>query len=297
MDLEIEEMWVQKKAIGEFKGFIKQMYDGKSHAGKKSVERILFKLYMNGGVHGKTITKTRRTEKVFFDDIEQNREVVNEPEYQSTIGFTAMQNGRARLLRHCRMMQAAGYEVLMCDTDSMVVRATEEQVRAVLGDAISKETHTMDDLGKFEFERSEDGCTEFDTFKCWGLKRYLEIHNGEYRKSAFAGMSDEAQTSMLMDAPLDGTVFAWTQQGARKTEYGKVVGMVPKSACAENVWYEEVKSTEAGAGIKGVKGLRELKELMERDMRGNEIERILHTQGHPGVQREVQPGTERQRKR
>lgn len=285
MKLEIEEMWVQKKAVGDFRGFIEEMYHGKSVAGKGTMERDLYKLNMNGGIHGKTITKTHRKERVFFDGEERLQNVVNDPELQSTIGFTAMQNARARLLRHCRMVQAAGYKVYMCDTDSMVVEATEEQIRAVLGDAISKETGTMEDLGKFEFERSEDGCSEFDTFKCWGLKRYCEIHNGEYRKSAFAGMSESIQEEELMGWDTDGSELHWEQNGGRTTEYGKTVVLVPKTAKAENIWYTDKKSTEAGKGIKAPNGLLALKKDLGREYYGSESKRILHAKGDIGVSR------------
>lgn len=290
MDLEIEELWVQKKAVGDFRGFIEDMYHGKSLAPKESMERSLFKLNMNGGIHGKTITKTHRKERTFYDGVERLENVVNNPEMQSTIGFTAMQNARARLLRHCRMIQSAGYKVYMCDTDSMVVGATEQQVRDVLGDAISKETHTMDDLGKFEFERSKDGCVEFDTFKCWGLKRYCEIHNGEYRKSAFAGMSEDVQIAELMDWDTEGSVMTWKQNGSRTTEYGKTVMLVPKKAKAEDIWYHPGKSKDAGKGVHGIKGIKQLKEDLKGEIYGSESKRILQSEGDIGLQREVQRG-------
>lgn len=295
MDLEIEEIWVQKRTVGDFRGFVSDMYHGKSVSPKDSMERMLYKLYMNGGVHGKTITRTRRKERTFYDGVEALNEVVNEPTLQSTIGFTAMMNARARLLRHCRMVQAAGYEVMMCDTDSMVVRATEEEVRAVLGDAISMETKTMDDLGKLEFERDGDGKVEFDRFRCWGLKRYLESDDGDYRKSAFAGMKEHVQVSVLSDMPLDGEKFKWVQTGGKTTKHGKVIVDVTKTAKAENVWYDG-SCSKAGQGVNNVEGLKRLKESKERVKRGIEEERILFTKGNPGVQCEIQFGTERQRK-
>ena len=274
-DMEYEEMWVQKKAIGDFRGFIEEMYHGKSVAPKDSMERALFKLNMNGGIHGKTITKTHRKERTFFDGVEELHDVVNDPQLQSTIGFTAMMNARARLLKHCRMIQEAGYKVMMCDTDSMVVNTTEENVRKVLGDAISKETRTMDDLGKFEFERSDDGCTEFDTFKCWGLKRYCEIHNGEYRKSAFAGMSEGIQIKELMGWDTDGSELHWQQNGSRTTDYGKTVMSVPKTAKAEDIWYHKCISSEAGKGVHGCEGLKNMINDMERIGYGTEAKWIL----------------------
>lgn len=257
---------MQKKAVGDFKGFIEEMYHGKSVAEKDSMERALFKLNMNGGIHGKTITKTHRRQRTFYNNEWGLVDVVNEPEYQSTIGFTAMQNARARLLKHCRMVQEAGYRVMMCDTDSMVVEATEEQVRAVLGDAISKETGTMEDLGKLEFERSKwDGKIEFEEFRCWGLKRYLELHEDKVRKTAFAGMKDGLQKDMLPDMPVDGSEFNWEQLGARRTEFGKLIIMAPKSAKAEDVWYTPKTSPEAGKGIDELKGLRTMLEDMRTD--------------------------------
>lgn len=234
------EMWAQRKAVGDFKKFIEDMYHGKSVAPAGSLERALYKLNMNGGIHGKTITKTHRKERVYYDGVKGIIDVVNEPEFQSTIGFTAMQNARERLLRDCRLVQEAGYKVLMCDTDSMIVNTTEENVRAVLGDKISKKTKTMEDLGKFEFEEDKEGNTEFDTFKCWGLKRYCEVNKGVKRKSAFAGMTSIVQDK-LMDFDTDGTTYTWEQLGAKTDEFGKNIMMVPKSMKAENIWYEDVQ--------------------------------------------------------
>lgn len=275
--MEIEQVWVQKRAVGDFKGFIEEMYHGKSVAPKDSMERALYKLNMNGGIHGKTITKTHRKERTFYDNVWGLREVINEPEYQATIGFTAMQNARARLLKHCRMVQEAGYRVLMCDTDSMVVEATEEQVRTVLGDAISRETGTMEDLGKLEFETSKDGMVEFEEFRCWGLKRYLELHDGAVRKTAFAGMKDSLQKEMLIDAPVDGSTFHWEQLGAKRTDYGKIIRLAPKSAKAEDVWYTPAVSPDAGKGLKEIDGLKELVKNMNR---GNENEMQILRKGY-----------------
>lgn len=247
-NFEIHEMWYQQKSVGDFRPFIEMCYNEKSLAPKDSLKRSLAKLNMNGGIHGKTITKTHRTERTFFDGEETIERIITQPQFQSLIGFTAMMNARERLLRDCRLIQEAGYKVMMCDTDSMVVNTTEENVRKVLGDKISKETGTMEDLGKFEFERDKvRKQTEFEEFKCWGLKRYVEVMHidGErvYRKSAFAGMKGEKQ-EVLMDWKTDGTVYHWEQLGAKKTEYGSTIVDCTKSMRAENIWDMEIPIPE-----------------------------------------------------
>ena len=93
-------------------------------------------------------------------------------------------------------------------------------------------------LGKFELETSKDGAVEFEELRCWGLKRYLEIHDGKYRKSAFAGMNDSLQ-SQLMSWDTDGTEYTWKQNVQHQDEWGKVIQIGKKHARAEDIWYHE----------------------------------------------------------
>lgn len=239
-NIEVHEVWFAKRAVGEFRVFIEKCYSEKSRPELKgTMEREMWKLFMNGGIHGKTITKTHRKERV-FEGGDHLEAVVNEPELCSLIGFTGMMNGRERLLRHCRRVLEAGHRVLMCDTDSMVTDCTEAEIKEIIGDWFAHESGSMEhSLGRFEIETDKDGNTEFDEFKCWGLKRYLELNHGEYRKSAFASMHDDLQEKLLPQWETDGTMYAWEQTGKVKDKYGKIVTMVTKHAKAENVWYEE----------------------------------------------------------
>ena len=158
------------------------------------------------------------------------------------IGFTAMMNARERLVRHCRMISEKGYRIYMCDTDSMVTDCPPEIAKGILGeDAFTKEDGDLENLGKFEMETFE-GRGEFDEFRCWGLKRYLELDHGRYRKSAFAGMHDEIQEDILPTWRTDGTEYSWTQKGKHSSYYGKVIVEGVKTAHAENVWYEPMGS-------------------------------------------------------
>ena len=239
-NLEIHEIWFAARKKGDFKKSIEEFYNKKELPELKgTISRLMYKGFMNGGIHGKSITKTRRKAVVYPDNERKIEETVSDPNFCALIGFTAMQNARERLLRDCRIVQEAGHHVFMCDTDSMVVNGTETELREILGEA--KLVHPdggMNNLGKFEFERNGDGSAEFEEFRCWGLKRYLEIHNGEYRKSAFAGMNDSLQ-SQLMDWRTDGTEYTWKQNVQHQDEWGKVIQLGPKHARAEDIWYHE----------------------------------------------------------
>jgi len=176
------------------------------------------------------------------------------------LGFTAMMNGRERLLRHCRQVIESGHRILMCDTDSMVVDCSGEELKGIIGDWFCVGGSQMEgNLGRFEIENDRKGLkkavrdgvltqeqmdalgvsTEFNRFKCWGLKRYCEIRDTEYgslfRKSAFAGMHDEVQGN-LMDWETDGREYSWEQNGKRTEKYGAVISMMTKHMRAENIW-------------------------------------------------------------
>lgn len=240
-NLEVHEIWLAKRMTGDFKEFIKYCYEMKQHMknmGRKDwVDYLLWKLFMNGGVHGKTITKTHRKKKVFFDGESRFVEEVNEPELNFMIGFTAMSNARERLLKHCRMIIEAGYHVRMCDTDSIVCDCTPDELKEIIGDWFVKGGDDMEgNLGRFEIEGT------FNKFKCWGLKRYAEIEVAEdgterLMKTAFAGMHVEGQRRLL-DWDTDGTEYQWKQSGKKTMKYGATIVEVTKHAKAENVWDE-----------------------------------------------------------
>ena len=238
-NLQIWECWFAGRKSGDFSGFIEYCYKKKSQPELKgTAERLVWKTFMNGGIHGKTITKTHRKKVTYPDCTRRIEREETDPEYCALIGFTAMMNARERLIRHCRLITEGGYHIYMCDTDSMVTDCPPDAAKELLGDDAFETDHGgIDNLGKFEIE-SFDGCESFDEFRCWGLKRYLELNNGEYRKSAFAGMHDDIQRQALKWWRTDGTKYTWRQRGRITGPYGKVVEMIFKTAGAENVWDE-----------------------------------------------------------
>lgn len=244
---EITELWAAPLEVGKFRDFIKYCYEQKQRPELKgTMQRDIYKRMMNAGVHGKTITKTHRTKITYPKGERLISQEVNEASMLSLIGFTAMMNARERLARHCRVLQEAGIKVMQCDTDSIVARGSEEQVRKVLGeDAFYQEGNWRTELGRFEFEEF-DGKNEFDRFKSWGLKRYCEIQDGKYRKSAFAGMHDEVQAELLPHAPVDGTVFRWMQKKSKQLKdsdfdvdmtIGRIVYRGEMKASLQDIYY------------------------------------------------------------
>lgn len=239
-EVTIHEIWWAKRFEGDFAPFIKMCYETKNHLKKiglgKSADYDQWKKAMNAGIHGKTITKTHRRSRTFFDGEMQLNSEVTEPEYCFMLGFTGMLNARERLLRHCRMVREAGHHVLMCDTDSMVVDCPVSELKRILGDWFtSEESEDMEhNLGRFEVETFE-GRAEFDEFRCWGLKRYMELDHGRIRKTAFAGMHEELQPQII-DWETDGTKYQWEQIGKKTLYYGVNLLYVRKTAGAEDVW-------------------------------------------------------------
>lgn len=250
-DVEIHEIWVAKPQIGDFSGFIKKCYTQKSRPDLKgTMEREIWKADMNTGVHGKTITKTRRRSVTYPNGERTVREEVTDPEFCSLIGFTAMMNARERLLAHCRMLKESDWRILVCDTDSMVTDCPPDVLQSLTGWLSNKED--FDHIGYFETETDRNGKESFDTLKCWGLKRYCEMDRGVYRKSAFAGMHDSLQEELLPQWETDGREYSWLQKTTKtqKELYGKVVQLSPKTAKAENIWFSPIVSHTDEASTK-----------------------------------------------
>ena len=286
-DVALHEVWYARKAKGEFRDFIAEEYFLKEvyKALGLKAEADVHKRNMNTAVHGKTITKTHRKTLTYENGEKGYKKVVNDPEYCAMIGFTAMMQRRVELVRDCRTAQEAGYECVVNDTDSAVFRATEEQIRELFGDRISVDEvcdgmtvkqkvkelvgrglsveavvaymrafkdKIVGELGKFEIERDADGNAEFDEFRCWGLKRYLEVNHGAYRKSAFAGMGksarwdgEEAQgQKMLLEAPVDGSTFVWEQERMVTRRRGKMMISCHLSAKKEDIYYRRPEDME-----------------------------------------------------
>lgn len=310
-DEDIKEVWVSPGKVGEFSEFIKLCFRNKERPELKgTLERSMWKLMMNGGVHGKTITKTHRATVKYPDNVKttisKDESEPSEPQYCALIGFTAMQNARARLLKHCRLLMDAGYTVHMCDTDSIVVEATEKQVRSVLGDWIVDETLTGDDaiknLGRFEFETNEDMLkriygkrdgvwmyrkeqvrVEFDALNVGGLKEYAEFDTSlgseELRKSAFKGMHEDVQQTLLPNADMRlGNTIQWTQ--TQKKWNGNAYELVPvvKTSLIEDIYYKEIDLENVETKLKAKTKPKEKKNVRK--------ERILQSKGDTGVQRE-----------
>ena len=273
-DEDIKEVWVSPGKVGEFSAFIKKCFMEKERPDLKgTLARAMWKLFMNGGVHGKTITKTWRKRVTYPGNVKMTEKptdkgyVPSDPSYCALIGFTAMQNARARLLKHCRMLEDAGYTVMMCDTDSIIVNTGEENVRAVLGDWFVDESLKGEDgirnLGKFEFETNEDMLeriygrkdgvkmwrksmvrVEFDELSCGGLKEYAEYDTSlgcrELRKSAMKGMHDDIQMDVLPTVNMGlGSSVVWEQKQKIWNGYAYEFVMVKKESKVQSIYYEE----------------------------------------------------------
>lgn len=269
-NLEIHEMWWSQKAIGPFRDAIEFFYNKKNHLKEIGLDEsaiyTLTKLFMNGGIHGKPITKTVRNKKLFNNDTGKFyfKTEESEPTYGFLVGFFAMQNARTRLARHCRLVQEAGYHVMMCDTDSMVVDCDAKTLRGILGeDAFEQGSELEECLGRFDFEtdkklikklreanpdKTYEVSVEFDEFRCWGLKRYCEVKTIEgvryVRKTACAGIKDALQAEVLKDAPTDGTEITVTQLGKAQGLNCTVLLNVDKHFKAENIYYEPLADAD-----------------------------------------------------
>lgn len=253
-NVEIHEMWYARKITGGFSDVIAYNFNKKEKSRKKSPAYRKAKLNMNGGIHGKTITKTKRKHRVFEEDGTDPEtkwmETESDPTFCFMVGFTAMQNARKRLLGHCRLLIENGFKIYMCDTDSLITDAPLERCREILGDAMIKEgdKEMKDILGKFELE------AVFDTFKCWGLKRYCELDKGKFIGSAFAGMHDDIQAAILPEWETDGTVYGWKQLTKMRltTHYGVTLVETTKHAGARNIWWEEWMSDKSMRRLMGL---------------------------------------------
>lgn len=252
------EMWVAKRMTGGFDKFIKYCYEKKNQLKEQgmdgSADYLIWKLFMNGGFHGKSITKTNRRKRTYQDGKVAYRKEVNDPTLCFMLGFTAMMNARERLLKHCRMVVESGHHVMMCDTDSMIIDCTGDELRGIIGDWFCAGGKQMEgNLGMFEVETDKKMAKkqglipmeEFDELRCWGLKRYCEIRTSDgvryTRKTAFAGMHDEVQQE-LMDWETDGREYEWKQAGKRTEKYGAVIVEASKHMKAENIWDEGRKT-------------------------------------------------------
>lgn len=237
------------------KGLLKQAvlhyFSEKEDAPKHSISRLIAKLCLNGGLHGKHLTKTKRSMRCFME----NGEILihqlpqQEAEKCMIVGFTAMFKARIRLIEACNKLIDAGYSILMCDTDSFVCNTSWRNVEGILGKSAfvsfsetkedkTKRLETMRDkdeigkfqekrmscnLGRFEFEEDEtDGTRDFEVFKTWCKKKYIELHNGNVRKCVCSGVDlTEENIRILKETPVGESFTVTVTRSDSKCEFGK----------------------------------------------------------------------------
>ncbi len=242
----IREVWFAQRDIGRFGGFVEECYILKSVT--DGLIRKMHKSDLNASVHGKTIQKFATGAVVEWpNNVKTVIRRESDPDAVSDrcflIGFTAMMNARERLVDHGLRLLEKGHKVLMCDTDSIIADCSADEFRNAIGDwFVNGEKTDIKNIGRFDLEKFE-GLTEFDELKIWGLKRYCEISNGKYRKSAFAGMAKDVQEKILMehDPDVPGDVLNWTQPGKEWMGECYAIRPVTKHAEREEIFYQVPK--------------------------------------------------------
>lgn len=254
-DVCFHEMWLCKAEWGFFKPAVELYFDGKEST--DGVEKLMFKLDLNGATHGRAMIKILTVDKIAMGETwtynaskkDGVKAGIEEVQTNPLIGMTAMAHARVRLLNHCMCLKDAGYEIYMCDTDSMVTDCPPEIASALLEEAGWKgwvkhkfkpvregDKPKMEEwLGRLEIEQHE-GVEMFDEFRCWGLKRYAEFCCDEYRKGAFAGMHKEDQPKILSGEYKDSlhwhtTSKAWCGECYAIRKHSVDVNV-------ESIWYE-----------------------------------------------------------
>ena len=249
------EMWICRAEWGFFKPAVQVYFDGKEST--TGVERSMHKLDLNGATHGRAMIKILTADKVVMGDtwlvndskVNGVRASIDEVQTNPLIGMTAMAHARVRLLNHCMCLKDAGYEIYMCDTDSMVTDCPPEVASALLeadgwcdwvkhkfqkqfeGDRPKMEEW----LGRLEIE-DKNGVEMFDEFRCWGLKRYAEFCEGKYRKGAFAGMHKEDQSEILSGEYKDN--MHWHTSGKQWCGDCYAIRKHSVDVSVESIWYE-----------------------------------------------------------
>ena len=61
--------------------------------------------------------------------------------------------------------------------------------------------------------------------------------------------SERRGQKILMDAPVDGELFTWTQNGSKRGNYGKMIRAGMKSARMEDIWYHPIEETPKKKGV------------------------------------------------
>ena len=255
-------VWKCKAERGFWKKEVEHFFNQKETT--KGLERSLHKLDLNGAVHGKPMQRLLTAVRAHItSEGEKERVNAEEPDNDWTnplVGFTAMADARVRLVSMCQAVQDFGYSVYMCDTDSMITDMHPDLLSVVLemqgwhdwvkraGELKGKPM--SETLGRFEIETDEHGREDFDTLFCWGLKRYCEMSEGRYRKSAFAGMDksfrkdttdfEDRKTSVQKELLSKGEqTLIWTQKVKKWSGRCNLLVDCVKHAEAQNIWYNE----------------------------------------------------------
>ena len=259
-DAWIDEMWISEAETGYFREAVEAYFDGKESS--TGVERAMHKLDLNGATHGRPMIRVLtapvievRDGKLFNCSVKEQRwQGEDDIKTNPIIGMTAMAHARVRLLNHCMDLIDAGYDVYMCDTDSLITDCPPDEC-ARIWEAKGWKKWVLhegykggmkDTLGRMEVEVFKDplkvcpqlkGAEEIDELRCWGLKRYCELLKGCYRKSAFAGMHDEDQVSLLSGEYKKE--FHWVSSG--KQWLGECYGIRYHSVDVreESIWWDE----------------------------------------------------------
>lgn len=211
---------------GYFKPAIREFFIGKEVC--EGVERDMYKGCLNGGMHGKNITKMQRQHRLFDSDgsdpdsgmwsKKAQVEELNGSGYGFYLGMWVLMGRRAQLLNDLDKIYTHGGKVYMTDTDSCVTDLDEQTLKEIFGDElISEETEKeLSELKKKTKEARKkkeidgwDAMTDDEKdamiskvigkfsvekagiteFRCWGLKRYACYKDGEVVSTAFAGMT------------------------------------------------------------------------------------------------------------
>lgn len=247
---EIHEVWCCKAEWRFFKPAIELYFNGKENS--EGVEKSMHKLDLNGATHGRAMIRVLTAPKIRMGDewlvnvSVRDGDWAGEGDIQTNplVGMTAMAHARVRLLDHCMTLKENGWQVLVCDTDSLVTDCPPEECDRLLGMSgwkdwvMHKDERTgMDEtLGRLEIEQDRLGAEMFDELRCWGLKRYAEFCDGVMRKSAFAGMHKEDQEELLGGEWKEK--LAWHSTSKKWMGDCYAVRYHCVDAGVENIWYE-----------------------------------------------------------
>lgn len=248
-DITYRGFYYSRAKTGLYTPAISEYFNGKEHS--DGVVKALHKLDLNGATHGRPLLRRLTSHDLIVElgeEIHTERKSCelsyDELDTCPLQGFVAMSNARVRLITQCMDLIDAGYKIYMCDTDSMITDCPPNVANDIWVNnnranvLIVGESKKMSDiLGKLEIEpfSKHNPKLVFDELIVWGLKRYLEKDNGEYRKSAFAGMKKELQRGLLMKYDVGDTI-EWDQLAKKWVDDCYALRPVHKIVEPEEVW-------------------------------------------------------------